>query len=74
MRMDAGNPASACRHVVVEDKREEGRSRKTWSQLKSDDLRRMKLNPKFAQDRRLWTRAIMRPRPTHASMETYTKR
>ena len=41
-RMDAENPASACRHVVVEGKREQGRPRKTWSQLISNDLRRMK--------------------------------
>ena len=53
MRMDAGNPASARRHVVVQDKREQGRPRKTWSQLISNDLRRMKLNLELAQDRRL---------------------
>ena len=29
MRMDARNPASACRHVVVEGKRKQGRLRKT---------------------------------------------
>ena len=45
MRMDAGNPASACRLVVVEGKREQGRPRKTWSQLISNDLRIMKLKP-----------------------------
>ena len=28
MRMDAGKPASACRHVVVEGKREQGRPKK----------------------------------------------
>ena len=54
MRMDAGNPASACRHVMVEGKQEQGRPRKTWPQLISNDHRRMKLNPKLAQDRRLW--------------------
>ena len=64
MRMDARNPASACRHVVVEGKREQGRPRKTWSQLISNDLRKMKLNPKLAQNCRLWRRAIMRPHPT----------
>ena len=74
MGMNAGNPASTCRHVVVEGKRKQGRPRKTWSQLISNDLRRMKLNPKLAQDRRLWRRAIMKPRPTHASMETDAKR
>ena len=74
IKMDAGNPASACRHVVVEGKREQGRPRKTCSQLISNDLRRMKLNPKLAQDRRLWRRAIMRSRPTHASMKTDAKR
>ena len=74
MRMDAGNPASACRHVVVEGKREQGRPRKTWSQLISNDLRKMKINPELAQDRRLWRRAIMRPRPTHASMKTHANR
>ena len=74
MRLDAGNPASACRHVVVEGKRDQGRPRKTRSQLISNDLRRMKLNPKLAQGRRLWKRAIMRTRPTHASMETDPKR
>ena len=73
MRMDAGNPASACRHVVVEGRREQGRPRKRWSQLISYDLRRMKLNPNLAQDRRLGRRAIMRPRPTHASMEMDAK-
>ena len=73
MRMDAGNLASACRHIVIEGKREQGRPRKKWSQLISNDLRRMKLNPKLAQDRRLWRRAIMRPRPTHAGMETDAK-
>ena len=66
--MDAGDPANACRHVVVEGKREQGRPRKTWSQLISNDFRRMKLNPELAQDRRLWRRAIMRPRPTHANI------
>ena len=71
--MDAGNPASACRHVVVEGKREQGRPKKTWSQLKSNDLRRMKLNPQLAQDCRLWRRVIMRPPQTHASMETGTQ-
>ena len=73
MRIDAGNPASACRHVVIEGKREQGRPRKTWSQLISNDLRRMKLNPELAQDRFL-RRAIMRPRSTHASMEMDAKR
>ena len=63
-----------CRHIVVEGKREKGRPRKTWSQLISNDLRRMKLNPKIAQDRRLWGRAIMKPCLTHASMETDAKR
>ena len=29
MRMDVGNPASACRHVMVEDKQEQGRPKKT---------------------------------------------
>ena len=72
--MDAGNPASACRHVVVEGKREQGRPKKTWFQLISNDLRKMKLNPKLAPDRRLWRRTIMRPRSTHASMETDAKR
>ena len=74
MRMNAGNPASACRHVVVECKREQDRPRKTWSQLISNDLRIMKLKPELAQDRRLGRRAIMRPHPTHASMETDVKR
>ena len=32
MRMDAGNPTSSCKHVVVEDKRKKVRPRKTWSQ------------------------------------------
>ena len=49
MRMDAGNPASACRHVMVEGKREKGRPRKTWSQLVSNDLRKMKLKPELAK-------------------------
>ena len=30
-RMDVSNPASACRHVMVEGKHEQGRPRKTWS-------------------------------------------
>ena len=29
MKMDAGNPASACKHVIVESKREQGRPKKT---------------------------------------------
>ena len=73
MKMDAGNPASACKYVVVEGKREQSRPRKTWSQLIRNDLRRLKLNPKLAQNRRLWRRAIMRPRPAYASMETDAK-
>ena len=40
--MDVGNLASACRHVVVESKREQGGPKKTWSQLMSNDLRRIK--------------------------------
>ena len=54
MRMDAGNPARTCRHVVVEGKREQGRPLKIWSQLISNDLRKMKPNLELAQDRRLW--------------------
>ena len=68
MKIDVGNPANACRHVVIEGKREQGRPRKPWFQLVSNDFRRMKLNPKLARDRRLWKRA----RPTHASI--YAKR
>ena len=30
-KMDVGNPASACRHVVVESKRKQGSPKKTWS-------------------------------------------
>ena len=74
MRMDAGSPASACGHVVVEGKRERSRPKKSWPQLVSNDLRKMKVYSELAQDRRLWKRAIMRPRPTHASMETDAKR
>ena len=69
-RMDADNPASACRHVEVEGKRKQGIPRKTWSQLVSNDFRKMKLKSQLAQDRRLKRRIIVRPRPTHASMET----
>ena len=46
--MDAGDPASTCRHVVVEGKPEQGRPRKTWSQLIRNDLRKIKLNPELA--------------------------
>ena len=73
-RIDVGKPESACRHVVVEGKREQGRAKKTCSQLVSNDLRRMKLKPELAQDRRTWRRAIMEPRPTHDSRETVAKR
>ena len=58
-RMDAGSPASACRHVVVESKREKGRPRKTWSQVVSNDLRKMKFKTELAQNRRMWRRAII---------------
>ena len=40
MWMDAGNPASSCRHVVVEGEREQSRQKKTWYQLISNDLRK----------------------------------
>ena len=60
IKMDAGNPASACRHVAVEGKREQGKTRKTRSQLISKDLRIMELNPELALDPRLWRKAIMR--------------
>ena len=61
MRMDAGNPASACRHAMVEGKREQVGLRKTWLQIISNDLRRMKLYAELAQDCRSWRRAIMTP-------------
>ena len=49
--MDAGNPASACRYVKVEGKRKKARTRKTWSQLVSNDFKKMKLKPELAQNR-----------------------
>ena len=73
-KMDVGKPASACRRVEVEGKREQDKPRKKWSQLVINDLRKMKLKLELAQDCRLWRRANMRPRPTHVSMETDAKR
>ena len=73
-KMDVNNPASACRHVELAGKCEQGRPKKTWSQLVSNDLRKMKLKSELAQDRRMWKRAIMKPRLTQASMETGAKR
>ena len=48
--MDFGNPVSAHRGVEVEGKREQGIPKKTWSQLMSNDLRKMKLKPELAQN------------------------
>ena len=60
MRMDAGDPARACKHVEVEGKQKQGGPKKR-SQLVSNNLRKMKLNPELAPDHRLWRRAIIRP-------------
>ena len=38
------------------------------------DLRKMELKLELAQDRKMWRRAIVRPRPAYASMETDAKR
>ena len=73
-KMNDSNAASPCRQLKVEGKKELGRPKEIWSQLVSNDLRKMKLKFEFAQDRRMWRRAIMRPHHTHASMETDAKR
>ena len=63
--MGAGNPASACSYVEVESKKKKGRPR--------NDFRKMKLEPELDQEHEAWRRAILRPGPTHASMETDVK-
>ena len=44
-----------------------------WVQLLGNDLGKMRLEPELAQRLRVGRRAIMRPRTTHASMETDAK-
>ena len=66
-RINVSDPACACRHVEVEGKREQGRPKKSFFQLVSKDLKKMKLNIELAQDQRMWIRANMKPCPTHGN-------
>ena len=74
-RMDEEHPVSSCRFLEVDGTRPKGRPRKTWHQVVKNDLDQLGLKPCLAQDREAWKEAIkIKPRPTHASMETDVKR
>ena len=58
-----------CRDLVVDGPVSRGRPRKTWTQVVHEDLKQLGLDPALAQDRLEWKKAIVNPRPTHASVE-----
>ena len=60
---------SECRNMVVGGVRERGRGRKTWSECVLDDMKRIGLKKKNAQDRAKWKGAISGNRLTRVKVE-----
>ena len=68
-RREDSNWIKRCRDLVVDGPVSRGRPRKTWTQVVHEDLKQLGLDPALAQDRLEWKKAIVNPRPTHASVE-----
>jgi len=59
-RKDAGEWVSACRDMVVAGQRGRGRGRKTWKECVADEMKKLRLKMKDAQDRAVWRVASWR--------------
>ena len=59
---------SKCRDIIVDGSLARGRPQKSWSEVVRKDLREKKVSKEIAKDR-IALKAVIRIRPTHASME-----
>ena len=55
--------------LKVYGRRDQGRPKKTWEQVKTSDLHELGVTRSMAQDRLNWRKTIVMNSLTHASME-----
>ena len=65
-RKDSHDWISSCRNIIIDGKRDRGRSKKTWDECVKQDLRCLNLKKEWAHDKSKWRSVIGGKRPTCA--------